>query len=78
MVMTHSPDLIFLALRMPNMDGYETAQFLKEDPECQNIPIIMITASAEKEHEIKIKQLCERFLTKPATAGQLVAMLRLS
>jgi PAS domain S-box-containing protein len=76
MVMTHSPDLIFLDLRMPNMDGYETAKFLKEDRECQTIPIIMITASAEKEHEIKIKQLCEGFLAKPVTVGQLVAMMK--
>lgn len=76
MVMTHSPDLIFLDLRMPNMDGYETAQFIKENRECQNIPIITITASAEKEHEIKIKQICEGFLAKPVTAGQLVAMMK--
>jgi PAS domain S-box-containing protein len=76
MVMTHSPDLIFLDLRMPNMDGYETAKFLKEDRECQTIPIIMITAFAEKEHEIKIKQLCEGFLAKPVTPSQLVAMMK--
>jgi PAS domain S-box-containing protein len=75
-VMQEYLDLILLDLRMPKMDGYQTAEFIKQNEQFKHIPIIMITASAEKESEIQIKQLCEGFLAKPVTPGQLVAMMK--
>jgi CheY-like chemotaxis protein len=40
----HFPDLILLDLAMPTMDGVEFLRVLREQPEWQNIPVIVITA----------------------------------
>jgi CheY-like chemotaxis protein len=41
---TREVDVILLDIQMPEMDGYETARRIKQMPQCQNIPIIFITA----------------------------------
>jgi two-component system, HptB-dependent secretion and biofilm response regulator len=46
-----SPDLILLDIMMPEMDGYEICQCLKDETETQNIPVIFITAMNEVEDE---------------------------
>ncbi len=43
------PDLIFLDLAMPDMQGGEVARQLREDESVKNIPIVFLTALATKE-----------------------------
>lgn len=38
------PDIIFLDIMMPKMDGFDTCKFLKNDNELKDIPIIMVTS----------------------------------
>jgi CheY-like chemotaxis protein len=40
------PDLILMDIQMPRMDGFETTQKLRNDPQFRNIPIIALTALA--------------------------------
>lgn len=37
------PDLLILDLEMPQLNGFEVCKLLKEDPQTENIPIIMMT-----------------------------------
>ena len=39
------PDLIFMDVQMPVMNGYQASRIIKADPLTQNIPIIVVTAS---------------------------------
>jgi len=41
------PDLILLDIQMPDMDGYEVLEALKQDPATAAIPVIFVTALAE-------------------------------
>ena len=41
------PDLIFLDIIMPKMDGYEVLRKLKRDADVWDIPVIMVTAKGE-------------------------------
>jgi len=41
----HDVTIILMDLQMPGMDGFETAQFIKQNPKHSDIPIIFITAA---------------------------------
>lgn len=43
------PDLILLDVVMPKMDGFSVLQNIKEDPEVQDIPVIMLTNLGQKD-----------------------------
>lgn len=45
----HRPDLIFMDVEMPDMDGIETVRRIKENPLWREIPIIFLTGNKEKE-----------------------------
>ncbi len=44
---TEKPDVILLDLMMPDMDGKTTLQKLKNNPDTQNIPVILMTAKSK-------------------------------
>jgi diguanylate cyclase (GGDEF)-like protein len=44
LAVSDKPDLILLDIMMPEMDGYEVCQKLKNNPFTQNIPVIFVTA----------------------------------
>ncbi len=46
------PDIILLDVMMPEMDGLETYQNIREIPGCQDIPVVFMTARVQT-HEIK-------------------------
>jgi CheY-like chemotaxis protein len=47
------PDLILLDIMMPEMDGYEVIQRLKDNPKTENIPVIFLTGKTEAADETK-------------------------
>ncbi len=60
------PDLILLDIMMPEMNGYQVAQVLKNDSVTRDIPIIFVTAMNEIEDEKKGLELgAVDYLTKP-------------
>jgi len=68
-----SPDLIFLDIMMPDMDGYEVCRRLKDDPRTHHIPVVMITALTDRESRIKgLETGANDFLLKPVDASELM------
>ncbi|WP_107668806.1 GGDEF domain-containing response regulator [Cyanothece sp. BG0011] len=50
---TMPPDIILLDIKMPDMDGYEVCQHLKQFPETVEIPIIFISALQDAQDKVK-------------------------
>src|SRR5260221_8707735 len=63
-ILEFKPDLIFLDIWMPGMDGQETTKLLKHDPKFSHIPIILVSALNEID-KIKHKVGADDFLAKP-------------
>lgn len=60
------PDLIFMDLNMPVMNGYECLSILKMEPRSQDIPVVIFTTSKNKTDIEKSKELgASFFLSKP-------------
>jgi putative two-component system response regulator len=71
------PDLIFLDIMMPEMDGYETCKRLKNDVETQHIPIVMVTALADRDSKIEgLKVGANDFISKPVDSTELMIRTR--
>lgn len=72
------PDIIFLDVNMPGMNGWHFLTKLKLDPAYNQIPVIMYsTSSAKKDIEIALDLGAVGFLTKPADYSGLKNALRL-
>ena len=69
------PDIIFMDIRMPGMDGYEVTGYIKEVKELANIPVIAFTASVTRQHNDKIDQLFDGYLQKPVFKKDIDAIL---
>ena len=70
------PDLILLDIMMPDMDGYETMEQIKLNPKAANIPIIFLTADAERESEIRgMKMGAVDYITKPFEAEAMLGRI---
>ena len=60
------PDLILLDLNMPRMNGYETLEVLKQEPEWRRIPVIIMTTSDRKADVMRSYGIgANAFVTKP-------------
>ncbi len=72
------PDLILLDLMMPKMNGLELCQKVKENPCLEEIPIIFITASSEKEDILKAFDLgAVDYILKPFHNQELLARVKI-
>jgi CheY-like chemotaxis protein len=71
-----NPDLILMDIQMPEMDGIEASTMLKSDEELKHIPVVALTASALKSDKDKINQLCDGYLHKPVSKGELLNELK--
>ncbi|MDO9325021.1 MAG: response regulator [Methanoregula sp.] len=77
LLLTNKPDLILLDIMMEPMDGWETLEKIKGNPETQNLPVLMfsakkITPEEAQEHSLNI----EDFVSKPVNPAQLLDSIK--
>lgn len=69
---TAPPDLVLLDIMMEPMDGWETLERIKADPETRDIPVLMLTAKPLTPEEAnEYGPYIEDYILKPTTHHQL-------
>jgi len=67
------PDLILLDIMLPGMDGFKICKLLKHDIRYRNVPIIMLTARANKEDMMMGKEAgADAYIAKPFDSKLLI------
>ncbi|MES2646002.1 MAG: GAF domain-containing protein [Bacteroidota bacterium] len=62
-IRANRPDLVILDIMMPEMNGFDVAAILKNDPQTMDIPIIVLSILQDKTRGFRIG--VDRYLTKP-------------
>jgi len=67
------PDLVFLDLMMPRMDGWQVLEQLKSEPTTANIPVVVLTARTSEEDQMRgWDEGILEYLAKPFNPQRLV------
>lgn len=68
------PDMIFMDIVMPGMNGYQATRALANDPKTRSIPIVMVTSKGQQTDRIwGLRQGAIDYMVKPVSPDQLVA-----
>ena len=68
------PDLILLDVMMPDIDGFEVLQLIRE---VSDVPVIMLTAKGEEDDRVRGLELgADDYVTKPFSPRELVSRVR--
>ena len=72
-----NPDIIFIDIMMPRLDGYQTCALIKNSQQYQGVPIIMLSSKDGLFDRAKGRIVgSDEYLTKPFSKDELVAAIR--
>lgn len=75
--LSEKPDLIFLDVNMPVMDGFAAMREIKKDAEAKLIPIVLVTSKNQKADKMWAQvQGASGYVTKPYTPEQIQEQLK--
>ncbi len=70
---TEKPNLIFLDIMMPRMDGWEVLKLLKMDEETAKIPVAMLSARTEAKDKVRgLQEGAVDYICKPFSPRELL------
>jgi len=68
------PQLITLDVMLPDLDGFDVIQVLRNDPLTRDLPVLFISATSERERALALGG--SAFITKPFTSDELISQIR--
>lgn len=70
----HHPQVIFVDVMMPRLDGYQTCALIKNNPNFKNTPVVMLTSKDGLFDRARGRIVgSDRYLTKPFTRDEIFA-----
>ncbi len=71
------PDILFLDIMMPEMNGYDVCRTLKSDPDLKDIYVIMLTAKGQVAEQERGKEVgADEYIVKPFSPMEILAKIR--
>ena len=76
-IATHLPDIIFVDIMMPRLDGYQTCSLIKRNARFKSIPVIMLSSKDGLFDRARGRMAgSNQYLTKPFTQNSLLDAVR--
>ncbi len=76
-ISANHPDIIFVDIMMPRLDGYQTCALIKNNPDFQSTPVIMLSSKDGLFDRAKGRVVgAEQYITKPFTRDDLLGAIR--
>jgi len=73
----HEPNLIFVDIMMPRLDGYQTCAIIKNNARFSNVPVVMLTSKDGLFDKARGRIVgSDQYLTKPFTRDELLSAVR--
>jgi CheY-like chemotaxis protein len=77
MAKKEQPDLIFLDIVMPGMNGFAVLRALRRDPQTHDIPIVMISGNLQATEQFYVQRFgADDFMKKPFGRGEVFARIQ--
>ena len=74
-IFDHPPDLLILDLNLPDADGIDIAQRIREHNDLRTMPILMLTARTDLDSRVRGLQFADDYLGKPFELAELSARI---
>jgi twitching motility two-component system response regulator PilG len=72
-----NPDIVFVDIMMPRLDGYQTCALIKNSHQYQNIPVVMLSSKDGLFDQAKGRVVgSDQYLTKPFSKDELLGAIR--
>jgi twitching motility two-component system response regulator PilG len=76
-ISANHPDILFIDIMMPRLDGYQTCALVKNNPKFEDIPVVMLSSKDGLFDRAKGRVVgAELYLTKPFTREDLLGAIR--
>ena len=73
----HQPDVIFVDIMMPRLDGYQTCMLIKKNQRFKNTPVIMLSSKDGLFDRVRGRMVgSDEYLTKPFTKDSLLQAVK--
>ncbi len=77
LVHEEKPDLVFLDVMMPLMNGYQVCEQIKRDPELKGVYVIMLTAKGQESDRVKgLAVGADEYMTKPFSPSKIIQRVK--